>query len=174
MWITCASVKSSEYSELLLQQMWSFLWHREALALLCGTVLDSDHQMAFHKGSWVGVARWAWRSHLLALGNPSCSQATVASTSLHELTHTLAQTLPRQTSTSPPVATPPRSLMSPRVQDTAQLTPASSKCKQVLSPSGLAWQSSSLVSFPRHWTSANQIRPDPSGTRSIVRSIAPI
>ena len=41
------------------------------------------------------------------------------------------------------------------------LTPASSMCPQLWLPSGLAGQSMSLDSVPRHWTSSNQIRPIP-------------
>ena len=88
----------------------------------------------------------------LVLGNPSCLQATLASTAPQKSSQTVPQTLLLQISTRPCVVVPPRSLMAPLVQ-VATCTSHSSIFNVytvVRVPSALAGQSMSLVSVPRH------------------------
>ncbi len=53
------------------------------------------------------------------------------------------------------------------------LTPASSACTQLCTPTALAGQASSLVSVPTHRTLSNQIWPAPL-VKPVVRATAPV
>ena len=55
----------------------------------------------------------------------------------------------------------------------AHLTPTSSLWTQLWVPIGLARQSMSLASVPRHWTSSNQILPAPAPSRARGIAVAP-